>query len=178
MDTLQKPKRRKFIRIGSAGALATSVGGLPALLGSSIAHAQQVLGDDTFATLTKIARDIFPHDRFEDDLYRKAVAPYGDPAKQDAALKTLLTEGVASVDAAAKQKYGKRYVEVVDEKDRVAILKAMDKSPFFLKVRGDLVVSLYNQPSVWAKLGYQGPSAEFGGYITRGFNDQTWMDSV
>jgi hypothetical protein len=52
----------------------------------------------------------------------------------------------------------------------------MEKSEFFGKLRGDLVVSLYNQPAVWAKLGYQGSSAEKGGYINRGFNDQTWMD--
>jgi hypothetical protein len=31
---------------------------------------------------------------------------------------------------------------------------------------------------VWAKLGYQGPSAELGGYINRGFNDQDWMDKA
>ena len=62
------------------------------------------------------------------------------------------------------------------ESDRLAILKGIEKSEFFGKLRGDLVVSLYNQPAVWAKLGYQGPSADKGGYINRGFNDQTWMD--
>jgi hypothetical protein len=40
------------------------------------------------------------------------------------------------------------------------------------------VVSLYNQPAVWAKLGYQGASAQYGGYINRGFADQTWMDEL
>jgi hypothetical protein len=178
MEPLQKPKRRKFFRIASAAPLAAVMGGLPMLLSTDVALAQQVLGDDSFSTLTKIARDIFPHDRFEDDLYRQAVAAYGDQAKTDAALKALLADGVASVDAAARQKYNKRYVEVADEKDRVAILKAMESSPFFMKLRGDLVVSLYNQPKVWGKLGYQGPSAEYGGYIKRGFNDQTWMETA
>ena len=46
------------------------------------------------------------------------------------------------------------------------------------KLRGDLVVSLYNQPAVWAKLGYQGASAQYGGYINRGFNDQDWMNNI
>lgn len=178
MDAILQPKRRKFIRIASAGPLAAGIGGLPGLLASRAAQAQQALGDDSFATLTKIARDIFPHDRFEDALYKDAVASYGDPAKTDATQKKLITDGIAALDAAAMQKSGKRYVEIADEKDRVAILKGMESSPFFQKVRGDLVVSLYNQPAVWKKLGYQGPSAEFGGYIKRGFNDQNWMGTV
>ena len=41
-----------------------------------------------------------------------------------------------------------------------------------------LVVSLYNQPAVWAKLGYEGSSAEHGGYIHRGFDDIDWLNQV
>jgi hypothetical protein len=178
METPQQPKRRQFIKIASAGSLAGTAGGIPALFASNAAIAQEVLGADVFATLTKIARDIFPHDKFDDALYGKAVAVYGDQARQDAALKKLLTDGVAGVDEAARRQLGQSYVNVADEKSRVAILKSIETTPFFAKIRGDLVVSLYNQPAVWAKLGYQGPSAEFGGYIKRGFNDQNWMDSI
>jgi hypothetical protein len=125
-----------------------------------------------------MARDIFPHDRFEDTLYINAVSGYGEQAKADEKLKKLLLDGVAKLDAEANKKFKKPYAEVEKEADRVSILKAMDKarSEFFAKMRGDLVVSLYNQPAVWAKLGYEGPSADKGGYINRGFNDQTWMD--
>jgi hypothetical protein len=125
-----------------------------------------------------MARDIFPHDGFEDTLYTNAVSGYGEAAKADEKLKKLLLDGVAKLDAEANKKFKKPYAEVEKETDRVSILKAMEKakSPFFAKLRGDLVVSLYNQPAVWAKLGYEGPSADKGGYINRGFNDQTWMD--
>jgi hypothetical protein len=142
------------------------------------ALAAEVLGADALKTLTKMARDIFPHDRFEDTLYTNAVSGYGEQAKADEKLKKLLLDGVAKLDAEAKKKFKKPYAEVEKEADRVSILKAMDKarSDFFAKMRGDLVVSLYNQPAVWAKLGYEGPSADKGGYIKRGFNDQTWMD--
>ena len=37
------------------------------------------------------------------------------------------------------------------------------------------VVALYNNPLVWRHFGYEGPSAEFGGYIDRGFDDLTWL---
>lgn len=141
------------------------------------AIAAEELGQSAFATLTLIARDIFPHDRFEDTLYANAVGVYADQVKADAGLKQLLVDGVTRADAEARKKFGNAYVDVTAESDRVQILQAMAdaKDAFFLKLRGDLVVSLYNQPAVWAKLGYQGPSAELGGYINRGFNDQDWM---
>ena len=38
-----------------------------------------------------------------------------------------------------------------------------------------MVVSLYNQPEVWEKFGYEGESASKGGYIKRGFDDIQWL---
>ena len=40
---------------------------------------------------------------------------------------------------------------------------------------GDLIVSLYNQKELWPKFGYEGSSAEHGGYIKRGFADIDWL---
>ena len=37
------------------------------------------------------------------------------------------------------------------------------------------VASLYNNPEVWPKFGYEGSSAEHGGYINRGFSDIDWL---
>ena len=127
---------------------------------------------------TKIARDIFPHDRFEDELYANAVGVYAEQAKSDEGIKKLIQEGVSQADTIAQAKFGFTYKQVANERDRVHVLQSIEASPFFKKIRGDLVVSLYNQPAVWAKLGYQGPSAPFGGYIKRGFNDQNWMDHL
>jgi hypothetical protein len=176
MSSPQQPKRRQFFKIASAGTVATASGGLPMMFLPNAVLAAEVLGADVFKTLTKVARDIFPHDRFEDTLYANAVGTYGEQAKADAKLKKLLQDGVAKLNADANKKFKKAYDAVEKETDRLTILKAMEKSEFFGKLRGDLVVSLYNQPAVWAKLGYQGSSAEKGGYINRGFNDQNWMD--
>lgn len=176
MSSPQEPKRRQFFKIASAGTVATASGGLPMMFLPNAVLAAEVLGADIFKALTKVARDIFPHDRFEDTLYANAVGVYGEQAKADAKLKKLLTDGVNKLNADANSKFKKPYVQVEKEADRLIILKAMEKSEFFGKLRGDLVVSLYNQPAVWAKLGYQGSSADKGGYINRGFNDQTWMD--
>lgn len=177
MSTPHQPKRRQFFKIASAGSAAAATGGIPMLFTPNAALAEEALGSAAFKTLVKIARDIFPHDRFEDKLYENAVGVYGEQAKSDAALKKLILDGIAKADADANTRFGKAYAAVAAESDRVQVLKAMAdaKDPFFLKIRGDLVVSLYNQPAVWAKLGYQGPSAQLGGYINRGFNDQNWM---
>ena len=58
---------------------------------------------------------------------------------------------------------------------RVAILREIEKDPLFQKLRGGLVVGLYNQKEIWPVFGYEGESAIHGGYINRGFNDITWL---
>src|SRR6266571_3657366 len=62
--------------------------------------------------------------------------------------------------------------------DRVVLLQGIEQTDFFKKVRSDLVVSLYNQEELWPKFGYEGSSAEHGGYIKRGFNDIDWLPKV
>jgi hypothetical protein len=57
----------------------------------------------------------------------------------------------------------------------VQVLRAVETTAFFQKLRGDLVVSLYNQKEVWPKFGYEGSSFEHGGYLHRGFNDIDWL---
>jgi len=121
-----------------------------------------------------MSRDIFPHDRLGDDAYARAIAPY-DVAAADSKVKELFVKGVEALDAAAVKIASKPYAAVATEAERVQALKAIEGTPLFAKVRGDLVVSLYNQKEVWAKLGYEGPSAPQGGYINRGFDDLNWL---
>jgi hypothetical protein len=61
------------------------------------------------------------------------------------------------------------------EIERVVLLQQIEQTPFFQKVRGDLIVSLYNQKELWPRFGYEGSSAEYGGYIKRGFADIDWL---
>ncbi len=49
------------------------------------------------------------------------------------------------------------YAQVQWEADRVALLQHIEQTAFFQKVRGDLVVSLYNQKELWPKFGYEDP---------------------
>ena len=115
MSSPQQPKRRQFFKIASAGTVATASGGLPMMLMPSAALAAEVLGADALKTLTKMARDIFPHDRFEDTLYTNAVSGYGELAKTDEKLKKLLLDGVAKLDAEA---LGKGQIRVLRQAAR------------------------------------------------------------
>jgi len=123
MSSPQQPKRRQFFKIASAGTVATASGGLSMMLMPEAALAAEVLGADALKTLTKMARDIFPHDRFEDTLYTNAVSGYGEQAKADEKLKKLLLDGVAKLNTEANKKFKKPYAEVEKEADRVSILK-------------------------------------------------------
>jgi hypothetical protein len=130
----------------------------------------KVLKPQTFATLVQMARDIYPHDRIADEFYVVAVKGYDN---SDAA--ATVESGIAALDAAARGKGHASYIEMGWERDRVDLLRAMEQSPFFQKIRGGLVTGLYNQKAVWPLFGYEGESFSKGGYLNRGFNDITWL---
>ena len=98
------------------------------------------------------------------------VAALGAAAAKDAKLAKMLADGVKELNAAV----GVDFVDLSDG-NKLAVLKANQGGAFFQKVRGTCVVSLYNQPLVWRHFGYEGPSADFGGYIERGFDDANWL---
>ncbi len=144
---------------------------------SSATWAMEVksLSPEVMATLVQMARDVYPHDRFGDELYALAVKGHDDKASEDAEFKAMLEAGVESLDTQARAQGHANYLSVGWESDRVALLKSMEQSEFFQTIRGGLVVGLYNQEAVWKLLGYEGSSFEKGGYLDRGFDDVNWL---
>ena len=178
VDKRARATRRVFLRGAAAAAPAAAVGSA-GLLAADAAWAQQAvnLKPGTMVTIAKLARDIFPHDKVPDRFYVAAVRPYDGKAGPDTELRALLEDGVAKLDAAATERFGVRggYVALNWERDRLPLVQAITDTPFFQKLRGDLVVSFYNQPDLWPRFGYEGSSWEHGGYIERGFNDIDWL---
>jgi hypothetical protein len=172
-------RRGKFSRrivlqgAAAAPAVAAAIGAISE--NDAWAQAAKNFPPRVMAILVRTARDIFPHDHVADRFYVAAVAPYDTKAGEDAALKALLELGALRLDADALGKHGSGYLELANEEDRAAILRANQHTLFFKKLRGDLVVSLYNQKELWPKFGYEGSSAEHGGYLTRGFDDINWL---
>lgn len=169
------PSRRALLAgIGAAGALMVS--------GAAVLNPREAWGlevtalkPETMRTLIVMARDVYPHDRIPDRYYAIAMKPYEADAAKDPALKALVEDGVITLDTLSKAKYGVAYADVGWEDQRVAVLREVEDSAFFQKVRGGLVVGLYNQEEVWPIFGYEGSSADKGGYIDRGFNDIAWL---
>jgi hypothetical protein len=176
VDRRASVSRRAFLRDSATvvPAAAAAAAGLTISASSTWAQAATNLRPATMATLARAARDIYPHDSFPDSLYMVAVGGYDAKAK-DPAVHELMEGGVASLDAESRRRNGAVYLDVAWEDDRVAVLRTVEATPFFAKLRSDLVVSLYNQKAVWTKLGYEGSSADKGGYIERGFGDIDWL---
>ena len=176
IDRRTRVSRRDFIRAGAA-ALPVAIAAAEAI-SPAAAWAQDAknLPPAVMATLVRAARDIYPHDHIADSFYVAAVTPW-DAKAADPAIRAMLVDGVARLDQDAQDAHGVAYAAVPWEAERVAILQANEKTAFFGKLRGDLVVSLYNQEAIWPKFGYEGPSAEYGGYIHRGFNDIDWLQT-
>lgn len=171
VDPRSKYSRRFVLKATAATIPAVAAAG-------AVTHAWAeggALKPDTMKTLVKVARDIYPHDMLGDSVYITAVTPWNAKAGADPKVKAMLEEGVMRLNAAAQDKHKANYVDLGWEEDRVALLQAIEDSDFFQKVRSDLVVSIYNQHDIWPKFGYEGSSADKGGYIHRGFNDIDWL---
>jgi hypothetical protein len=172
VDPRVKVTRRRFLQSTAVAAPAASL----AAGGATAAWAQAAtLTPHAMATLTQMARDTYPHDQLADLYYRQAVAHWDDDAAADSAKRKLIADGVAMLDAEANARFGTNYLDIPAESDRVSVLQAIEPGAFFKTVRADLVVSLYNQKAVWPKFGYEGASAQHGGYLHHGFNDIDWL---
>ena len=63
----------------------------------------------------------------------------------------------------------------LDQEQREGILATLQSGEFFGYVKSQVIHLLYSDPEVWALIGYGGSSIEYGGYISRGFNDIDWL---
>ncbi|MCI5053493.1 MAG: Twin-arginine translocation pathway signal [Pelagibacteraceae bacterium] len=168
--------RRSFLKSGTVTALGLTVMG-PMVIGKNNAWSAtfKTIGADDAATLIQMARDTYPHDFLADRFYAKVIEGVEAQAGKDKAFKSMVGKELKKINSAAKKKYKANYKDINRELERVDILKSNEKSPLFQKIRGDLVVGLYNNKEVWPKFGYEGESASKGGYMNRGFNDIDWL---
>jgi hypothetical protein len=180
IDRRTQVSRRVFLRGTATAVPAAALAAAGSGISASTAWAQQAkaLPPHTMATLVRMARDIYPHDFLADIYYVNAIAPWDTKAGNDAAVKAMLEGGVARLDSDAHDRFNVAYLEVIEEPDRVILLRGIETTGFFKAMRADLVVALYNQPEVWKKFGYEGSSADKGGYIHRGFDDIDWVAKV
>jgi hypothetical protein len=168
---IEQPSRRQFIKgagTGVAGAVALGTGA------GSLLASQQVKAKPAAthisATMLRMARDIYPHDKIEDKYYQQIV----DNVIKDN--KDLVADGVADLDKQSKSRLGSRFVDAKYEPDRIRILRSMETGAFFTALRTGLLFGIYNNKELFPLFGYQGSSWEKGGYENRGLNDLDWLE--
>ncbi len=164
--------RRTFLRAaGKAAASVAVVSGVTTILSSNQAWAMslETLGPAEAETLLQMTRQLYPHDALGDVYYAEVVEALDGKAAKDPELAGLIKQGVARLDGAL----GVPWLRLSDG-TQVEVLDGMEEDPFFQTVRGHTVVALYDNKGVWPHFGYQGSSAEHGGYLFRGFQDAGW----
>jgi hypothetical protein len=175
VDPRSRYSRRFVLKAAATAVPAAAVAGATGLTVGEAWAEGGALQPSTMKTLVKVARDIYPHDFLGEVYYITAIKPWNDKAAADPAVKAMLEDGVRRLDEDAHDRHKTPYSGVAWEVDRVALLQGIEHTLFFKKLRSDLVVSLYNQHEIWPKFGYEGASADKGGYINRGFNDIDWL---
>jgi hypothetical protein len=164
--------RREFLKKSGGVAIATVVGGslVLAIPGQSWAYELKKLTGAQADALLQMVRQLFPSAQFGEATYAEAVQALDQSAAGDAASTQQLADGVADLDARAGGSFA-----AASAGAQTAILRQIEGKPFFDAVRGTAVFVIYNNPQVWAKLGYEGEAYSKGGYLHRGFNDIDWL---
>jgi hypothetical protein len=126
------------------------------------------LSDSARETTLRAARTMFPHDTLPDEDYMAVVRQIEVEAGGNEEVARQIEEGIAQLD-------GSGSFAKLDPDARLETLTRAEGTPFFDLLKATAVVVLYDQPSVWKALGYEGPSAHLGGYLNRGFDDLDWL---
>jgi hypothetical protein len=167
-------KRRDFLKTGAMAVVGTAVAtsGLiaEAAVAAGAAPKLSTLKPQEAQTLLQVCRQIFPHRKLSDAPYWTVVSQLDGAAQADPSVAKMLTDGVAQLDGSQ----GSKFTELNDAQ-KVAALKSVETTPFFQKVRGVELQTLYSDPAVFKAMGYQGASYPIGGYLHHGFNDLAWL---
>ena len=174
VDKTGRISRRGLLRRSTAAVILAGIPDSICCAKAAVAF-KTIKAPATIETLVVMARDIYPHDRLPNLHYEVASSTIDAGLAADVTMQTFLEDGIAALNAASVAAKGKPYAAIAAEDDRVSVLHGIEATPFFIKIRSALVAALYDQSDVWIKLGYEGSSAEFGGYLHRGFDDIDWL---
>ena len=167
------PTRRQLL--GTTAAVALLAGVMTTGVGRKAFAAD--FSNDQKLMLLRVARDIYPHDPslIDDKYYQATVDAIVGEAGKDAKVADMVTKGLADLDARANAAHKSGYMGVKEYEKREGILRSVQFTDFFQKVRGGLLFGLYNNKELYPKFGYDGSSWEKGGFISAGFDKIDWL---
>ncbi|SLN66573.1 hypothetical protein [Ruegeria meonggei] len=163
--------RRMFLMTTTMAGITTN-----AMLSSAAFAASEVLTEAQSTSLLRMVQDIYPHPDFLHLSHYEAIAmTVMTNAEADADMAKGLTDGLDQIDAKAQELFGVPYAKIEDPDAREGLLRHFQHEGFFQGVRWTAYFGIYDNKDVWPLLGYEGSSAEHGGYIDRGFSDITFV---
>ncbi|MEE8495912.1 MAG: hypothetical protein V3S21_05475 [Xanthomonadales bacterium] len=143
--------------------------------GLRLAHAMAtgvpVLTEHQLATLTRISYLLFPYPMLGIEPYQRAAAIMSDTLVNQADHFSLVVQGISMLDSMGTQPWLD-----LPENGQLDLLRKIESEAFFQWVLQATKNSLFTRSEVWALIGYEGSSMEFGGYLNHGLNDIDWLD--
>lgn len=169
--TVRPDSRRQFLKgtIVLTGVLAS--GSILAAFTPTRVWALEakVLNKEQAGTLLIMAKRLYPHKDLPDAVYALLVKDI-DAACADAQVRKLVEDGIRKLNANAGGNWA-----AATEQQQLVLLKSMQADPFFQKIRGQCITSLYDNQMAYKHFGYEGEVWSRGGYIKHGFDDLTWL---
>lgn len=162
--------------LGTTASVALAAGVLTTAFGRK-ALAAAGFSDDQKLLLLRLARDIYPHETLLDNApYQAVIDGILAEAGKDEKVAKLVSDGLADIDKRSNDVYKVNYVAVKTGAEREALLRQIELTDFFQKVRGGLLFGLYNNKALYPKFGYDGSSWEKGGFINDpSFGKVDWL---
>jgi hypothetical protein len=162
-SALTTPNRRQLL--GSTAFIALTAGLLTSPINRFAVQAA-TFDDAQKLMLLRIARDIYPHETLLDNApYQAVIDSILGEAGKDEKVAKLVSDGLADVNARSQSVYKVNYVDIKEPMKREGILRQIELTDFFQKIRGGLLFGLYNNKALYPKFGYDGSSWEKGGFI-------------
>lgn len=162
-SAFKTPTRRQLL--GTTAFVALTAGLLTSPVNRFAVQAA-TFDDSQKLMLLRIARDVYPHETLLDNgPYQAVIDSIVGEADKDEKVAKLVGDGLADVNARAQNVYKVNYVDIKEPMKREGILRQIELTDFFQKIRGGLLFGLYNNKALYPKFGYDGSSWEKGGFI-------------
>lgn len=131
---------------------------------------QDTASEQTSRVVTRMLTLMFPHPSLPTGPYERAAASIVGEGAEDLRWQAQAQQGAAALDALGDGSF----LDLADEPAQ-QLLANIRETEFFETVRAKAILTLYNDPEVWQRFGYEGPSFDQGGYLHRGFDDLDWL---
>lgn len=134
------------------------------------------LSDTQKITLLRVARDIYPHDDLlDDEPYQAVLDAILTESESNPAVADLLAKGLEDLERRAREIHQTNYTAIASPEEREALLRTIELTDFFQKLKGGLLMGLYDNKALYPKFGYDGSSWETGGFIDKDFDRIDWF---